>query len=116
MNKVVFGLMACLMSAVLASTPVLAAKPKAYHAEGPGFTVTLYPTVQCTSSKVAKVLKEAGAPFEIKTMKKATVTIDKVKINACAEINKEAGFLMVVGEDGRGAMLPSDMFAGLTDV
>ena len=117
MNKVVLGLMACLMSLGL-STSVLAAKPKALVAQGPDFSVTVYPSIKCTSKKVAKILKEHEAPFEIVTMFKATVQIEgkKAKINACAEMNPGAGFLMVVGEDGKGAMLPLDMFVESTSI
>ena len=116
MKRVLLGLMACLVSAVLASTPVLAAKPQAMFAEGPGFTVTVYHTIPCTSKKVAKVLKDAEAPFTIKTMVKAQVKVDGKKINACVEVNLDMGFAMIVGEDARGSVLPLDVFVPLTGV
>ena len=99
-----------LMTLLLVSSPVMAAKPPVVlQATGPDFTVRVFVGKQCTSAKIAKILKDAGAPFTIKEMIRAEVTIDGKKINACAAAPGN-GAVIVVGEDERGAVLPEEMF------
>lgn len=98
----------------LSSVSVLASKPKSFQATGSDFKVTLYPTLPCTSAKVADVLKKVNAPIEIKDMVKAKIVFQGKNVNGCAQL---AGpVVLVVGEDGNGSVMPSDMFAGLTEV
>lgn len=100
---------------VLISSPVMAGKPESYVADFDGRQITAYPTLKCSSAKIAKILKEADAGFQIKEMFKASVKFEGKKVAACAK-DMGNGLTLVVGEDGLGGAVPTDSFKATTSI
>lgn len=75
----------------------------------------VYPGTKCTSKKVAKVLKAAGADELFPDLSKAKVIFKGKTIPACFALRAD-GLVVVVGEDGNGALLPASEFVPETEI
>lgn len=98
----------------LSSTVAVAAKPDTYLASGPGFQVTVTPSVKCDSKAVAAILKKYKAGFKIDQMFKARVLFEGKAIDACGM--EQGGAVLIVGEDGNGTVVPGYEFEKLTEI